>query len=358
LVLLIASLLLPILNMGAQVTPLYPTSGNDARKIQGHPVSVNDPNDGNTLVFNQKTNEWVPAPTNLKVGITETIVFTPSNSITVNLPAEGDDTDNGLALTNTIVEALSLPASKIYILIPVGTYYILSSDPINLTSKPIELIGTTSNPDNHHIYSYTAETALYPSIFHLHPQGGIRNVYLEQKASFNLSGDPYDTVAIGFPYLGGTQPYHSGEFQNVRLEGLSGRATFFGAQWDGRYVGVYSLTGLLFCGGTLTGYFRNVISGGENTLIGPVASGIFIDCVGGEGSFGAGNMSGGTWFNCIGGYNSFGGETGGTYVTSATDATISSCTKTGGSFAQTELGGLSAFFKNCQEGTFSIVANV
>ena len=320
-------------------------------------MSVKDPNDGNTLVFNQKTNEWIPAPINLKVGITETIVFTPSNSITVNLPAGGDDASNGQLLENTILEALSLPASKIYILIPVGTYYIVNSDAINLSSRPIELIGTTSNPDNHHIYSYSGENQMNPAIFHLHPQGGIRNIYIEQKASFNLTGTSYDTVAIGFPYTG-YQPYHSGEFQNVRLEGIYGRATFFGAQWDGRYVGVYSLTGLLFGGGTLTGYFRNVISGGENTLFGPVASGIFIDCVGGEVSFGAVNMSGGSWFNCIGGYNSFGGETGATYVTSATNATISSCTKTGGNFAQAELNYFEAPFKNCQEGTFSIVSNI
>ena len=153
--------------MPSQIIPMFPDSGTDAAKIQNFPVSVVDPVDGQTLVYNSVTKQWEPqTPSTVSLPISIANGGTGATSApAANAAISGYTTTATAGDTTTLTNASSVSqrftgTQGQTILLPstatlsTGWWYLIHNDSTQAlsvkTSTSVDLVsvppGTSVNP--------------------------------------------------------------------------------------------------------------------------------------------------------------------------------------------------------------------
>jgi len=288
-----------------------------------------------------------------------------ANYITVKV------TDNAIVNGNNLLAAYSLAKStnpngtaksatnRLDIILPVAIYD-LGTQSLTLDTEYIDIIGSTTDRNNHYIKSNVGAAPSTGTVRQTANNVKLINLTIEN-TNTSYSGANHDTKPTAY--------FPDSDLPLVYIENVTFSANDnhvysmrLGITYSGKYInctgGIYSFGGSGDNGGTLSGTFTNCTSGnfsfGGGGINGGTLSGTFQDCTGGEYSFGGngGNLTSTSKFtNCTGANFSFGGSNN---VGGTLSGTFTNCTGKDISFGGGGTGGtLEGTFKDCTGRNFS-----
>jgi len=232
-------------------------------------------------------------------------------------------------------EALSA-ANRAVVIVPPGKYD-LGSGQLLMDTEFVDLVGSTTSRDNHHI-SGTSNGLDSGVLRQTADNVRIENLFVVcTRADGSLANDASDPAAY-FPESG----LENTVVRNCRF--LADDSNAWSMRIAIEYAGIYedSTGGSRAFGGdgTASGTFTNC-TGGQLAFGGSgTASGTFTDCTGGGNAFAGGGTASGTFTNCIGVGRAFGGFGG------IASGVFTNCTAGIGSFGGGG-GTASGVFTNC-----------
>ena len=263
-------------------------------------------------------------------------------------------TDNAIVNGDNLLAAYSLAKStnpngiaksasnRLDIILPVAIYD-LGTQSLTLDTQYIDIIGSTTDRNNHYIKSNVGSAnngTVRQTV------GDVKLINLTIENTNTTNWEPIDSTkpAAYFPDSNLPLVY----IENVRF--LTNDFNVYSMRLSITYRGTY-----INCTGGNSSFGGGGFSSNGGTL-----SGTFKDCTGGNYSFGGsyfanGGTLSGTFTNCTGGSSSFGGggNNGGTLSGTFKDCTGGN-SSFGGRFIGT-VGKLSGTFKDCKGGTGSFV---
>jgi len=255
-------------------------------------------------------------------------VLTSKGESFVLVETTDDPVQNGVNLLAAYAEAAALnpygnglgPDNRAMVIVPPGKYD-LGSGQLEMNAPFVDLVGSTTSRDNHHIFG--TSNGLNTGVLRQTASNvRIENLFVE---CTRASGGQVFTSAGPAAYFPNSNLPNT-VIRNCRFSSTSNA---FSMRIGINYSGTYEDS-------TAGDWAFGSGSGG-------VASGTFTNCTGGIGSFGGGGTASGTFTNCTGGLASFGGE-------STASGTFTNCT--GGNSAFGGFGGeASGIFINCVGGS-------
>jgi len=221
-------------------------------------------------------------------------------------------TDDSLVNGNNLLAAYSLAKTKLpngaalstsnrlAIILPAAIYD-FGTQSLILDTQYIDIIGSTTDKNKHHIRSNISTTNT----------GVIKQTANDVKL-YNLKIENKNTTYVTLYNSSDPASYFPDDnlnltyIENVSFiyNGASNFPTRFNIQYSGNFINCTGEDNLF--AGILSGNFTNC-TGGTGSF-GVIASGKFTNCVGGFNAFAAGGTASGEFINCTGGQSSFGGN--------------------------------------------------
>jgi len=267
----------------------------------------------------------------ITVKVTDNAITNGNNLIAAYADAK-IKTPNGSALSASNRLAVILPPA----------IYDLGTQSLTLDAQYIDIIGSTSDRDKHHIKSSVTTTST-GVVKQTANDVKLINLKIENTGYTGPNFDNTDPAAY-FPNTNLNNTY----IENVKFIGsrlFTNSRTFsmrIDIEYSGTFIDCKAEDYYITSSTTFDGFY----SFGGSYTSGGVASGTFENCEGGDGSFGGGSgTASGTFKNCEGGDYSFGG-------TGTASGTFINCTGAFGAFCG-EFGAAGGKFENCEGGDFS-----